>query len=184
MHPRRRPFLRGRTANLADTWVATGNLAAGTCCCSCRPSLPVGKHQKAFCEVGCGAQCGERNSFWCPVGTLAAVRKHRSSCVLPSENMTSEEPSLRGALPPQRKVAIASPVSSSFSAVEADSGVRRHVPPRSPGDTGCSAASPLPLCSQSCCELAWAPNPTRTVKRGSAPGFSLHAWLTTKPLQG
>lgn len=50
------PFLHGRSANLAYTCVAKGNLAAGTCGCSCKPSFPVGKHQEAFCEVGYGAQ--------------------------------------------------------------------------------------------------------------------------------
>lgn len=47
-----------------------GNLAASTCCCSCRPSFLVGKCKKAFCEVGCRAQCWKRNPFWCPVGTV------------------------------------------------------------------------------------------------------------------
>lgn len=61
------PFLHGRAANLANTCVAKGNLAAGTCGCSCKPSFPVGKLHKAFCEIGWRAQCWEWFSFWCPI---------------------------------------------------------------------------------------------------------------------
>lgn len=84
-----------------------GNLAVAPAAAAAA-ELPLGKHQKAFVKLAAGPRAECESPPGALQAWLAAGRKHSSPCILPSENTTSEGPSLRGVLPPQRKVAIIS----------------------------------------------------------------------------
>lgn len=185
MHLRWRPFLQGRAANLAHTWVATGNLAAGTCCCSCRPSFPVGKHQKAFCEVGCRAQCWERSSFWCPVSKAGGWEETQLFLHPPFWEQDFWGALVKRSVATTAQVAIAFPASSVFSS-RSGIWVRRHVPLHSQGDANCSATSLFLLCCQGCHKPTWALNPPWTGRGvvGLDPAPTPGAAQSTEPTPG
>ena len=143
--------------------------------------------KKHFVRLAAGPSAERKTPSVALLVRLVAGREHSSSHVLPSENMTSQELSLKEEMPPQCKVAIASPVSSVFLSVEAGSGLKHYILPHSQGDTSYSVPSPLPLFCQSCHKPMWAPSPTSwwggEVGLVSSSCLAISV-LATMPLQG
>lgn len=118
-----------------------GNLAASTCCCSCRPSFLVGKCKKTFSEVGCRAQCWKRNPFWCPVGTVGNREETQFFLHPHFREQDFWAAFIKRSVTPKVQGGHHLPASSVFSSTEMGSGVRPHILPHRQGDTSCSAAS-------------------------------------------